>query len=169
MPFSFAMQLTAKYNEEIGKVASTKAAAWMTISLLRPSSNGHAENVSDEHGLTGYVVFRYPPHLSLAYHVHRFDSLKRSPRGVKRSESLTRSKSPHYGSMILLDDVVQVPYGSTTAAATEVSGVFQFGYGLRIRRIPVDVDHPRTRMPGERNALCRNRLAATASRFALDS
>jgi len=96
--------------------------------------------------LAGDVVLRYPPHLSLANHIHRFDPLKRSPRRVEGPEALTRSKAPLYGSMILFDDVVQVAYWSTTTASTECARLFQVRYGLRVRRIPVHVDYPRSRM-----------------------
>ena len=44
--------------------------------------------------------------------------------------------------MVLFDDVVEVPYGSTTTASTELARPSQFGYGLPIRRIPVHVDLP---------------------------
>ena len=40
------------------------------------------------------IGLRQPPGLPFADHVHGLDSLKRSPRGVKRSESLTRSDPP---------------------------------------------------------------------------
>jgi hypothetical protein len=45
--------------------------------------------------------------------------------------------------MVLLDDVVQVPDGPTSAAAAEFSGLLQFIDHSRIRRVPVDVDYPR--------------------------
>lgn len=47
------------------------------------------------------------PDLSLADHVHGFDSLKRSAGRVEGPETLTCSDPPLDGSVILLDDVVQ--------------------------------------------------------------
>jgi hypothetical protein len=58
--------------------------------------------------------FRYPPHLFPANAVQRFDPLKRPPRRVEGPKALTRSQVPLYGSMILFEDVVQIPYGSAT-------------------------------------------------------
>jgi len=134
---------------------------------MRRSPHGQTEDVFDEHGLSGDVVLRYPPHLSLANHVHRFDPLKRSPRRVEGPEALTRSKAPLYGSMILFDDVVQVTYWSTTTASTECARLFEVQYGLRVRRIPVYVDYPRSRMTRRTQSFLKKVLATTASRFAL--
>jgi len=78
----------------------------MAVNSMRWSPCGQTENVIDEHGLAGDVVFRYPPHLPLANYVHCFDPLKCSPGRVERSESPTSSKAPFYGFMVLLDDVV---------------------------------------------------------------
>lgn len=115
---------------------------------MRQSSRRQTKDVFDEHSLVRDVVFSYVPHLSLAYHVHRFDPLKRSPCRTKGAESLARSKAPFYRSMILLEDVVQVLYWSTTTTSAEVTRLLQLRYGLRVRRVPVHVDHPRTRMAG---------------------
>ena len=60
----------------------------MAVNSMRWSPCGQTENVIDEHGLAGDVVFRCPPHLPLANHVHCFDLLKCSPGRVERSESL---------------------------------------------------------------------------------
>jgi hypothetical protein len=91
-----------------------------------------AKEASDERGLTGGVVLRQPPDLSLADHVHRFDSLKRSPRRVKRSESLTRSDPTLDASMVLFDDIVEVPYWSAVATAAKFAGTLQFRNHFRI-------------------------------------
>ena len=150
-----------------GSVASMKATAWRGVRLMRRSPHGQTEDVFDEHGLSGDVVLRYPPHLSLANHVHRFDPLKRSPCRVEGPKALTRSKAPLYGSVILLNDVVQVSYWSTTTASTEVGGPSQFRYSLRVRRIPVHVDHSWSRMTGRtqgflKKTFGRNRVTLRA-------
>src|ERR1041385_9220759 len=113
---------------------------------MRQSSRRQTKDVFDEHSLVGDIVFSYVPHLSLAYHVHRFDPLKRSPCRTKGAESLARSKPPFYRSMILLEDVVQVLYWSTTTTSAEVTGLLQLRYGLRVRRVPVHVDGHSTRL-----------------------
>ena len=67
------------------------------------SRGGQSEEAFNERGLAGDVVLRQPSDLSLPNHVHRLDSLKRSPRRVKCSEPLTRSDPPLDGSVILLN------------------------------------------------------------------
>jgi hypothetical protein len=69
--------------------------------------------------------------------------------------------------MILFNHVVEITNGMAAATPTELSGLLQLGNDLGIRRISIHVDDARSVMPGERNALCRKRLAAAASRFAL--
>jgi hypothetical protein len=86
--------------------------------------------------------------MSLADHIHRFDSLKRTTRAVKRSKALARADPSLDSSVILLDDVVQVPDGSTAAAPAKFAGPLQFRNHLWIRRVSVDVDDPRSWMPG---------------------
>jgi len=45
--------------------------------------------------------------------------------------------------MVLLDDVVQIRRGSAATTAAQFAGVLQFGNCSRIRRMAIDVDHPR--------------------------
>jgi hypothetical protein len=66
---------------------------------------------------------------------------------VKSWEPLTRSDPPLDGSVIRLDDVVQVADGGTSTAPTKFPSPLQFRYYLRIRRVPVQVDDPRSWMP----------------------
>ena len=74
------------------------------------------------------------------------NSLKRSPRRVKGSESLTGSDPPFDGSVILLDDIVQVADGSTATPPTEFAGLLQLCDDLRIGRVSIHIDHPRPGM-----------------------
>src|ERR1051325_545243 len=115
---------------------------------MRQSSRRQTKDVFDEHSLVRAVCVSYVPHLSSAYHVHRFDPLKRSPCRTKGAESMARSKAPFYRSMILLEDVVQVLYWSTTITSAELTRLLQLRYGLRARRVQVPVDHPRTTIAG---------------------
>jgi hypothetical protein len=108
-----------------GSVASAKIIPGESVSSLRLSSPGQTENVFNEHGLAGDVVLCYPPHLSLANHIHCFDPLKRSPRRMEGPETLTRSDPPLHEAIVLLDDVVQVPYRSATTASTQFARPFQ--------------------------------------------
>ena len=144
-----------------------KATAWRGVRLMRRSPHGQTEDVFDEHGLSGDVVLRYPPHLSLANHVHRFDPLKAFAMPSGRTESPDTLEAPLYDSVILLNDVVQVSYWSTTTASTEVGGPSQFRYSLRVRRIPVHIDHSWSRMTGRtqgflKKTFGRNRVTLRA-------
>src|ERR1700730_7425934 len=87
-------------------------------------------------------VFLQPPHLSLADHVHRLDTLNRSRGRIEGAKSLTGSHQSFDRSVILLHDVVEVADRTTPAASSEFSGELEFSNDLRIGRIPIHVDHP---------------------------
>ena len=55
-----------------------------------------------------------------------------SPRRVKSSEPLTRSDPALDGSVILLDDIVQIPNGSISTAPAKFASLLQFRHYLRI-------------------------------------
>jgi hypothetical protein len=76
--------------------------------LVQRSRRYEAEQPFDECGLAGDIVLWQPPYLSFADHIHRFDTLKRSPCRVKRSESLACSDPPFDRPVVPLDDVVEV-------------------------------------------------------------
>jgi len=46
--------------------------------------------------------------------------------------------------VILLDDVVQVAHRPASTSLSEFSDLLEFSLDLRIRRIPIHVDHPWT-------------------------
>jgi hypothetical protein len=89
-------------------------------------------NALNEADLSNDIALRYPPHLSLANHIHCFDFLSRPPRRVERPEALTRADPPLYGSMVLLHYIVQIPYGSATTASTQFAGRFQLRHPFRV-------------------------------------
>jgi arsenite methyltransferase len=112
-----------------------------------PSRNsGEPEEPCNERDLPSDVILRQPPHLSLADHVHRLDTLNRSRRRIKGPEALTSSHSSFDCSVILLHDVVEVADWTAATATAEFSGALQFCNDLRIGRIPIHVDHPWTRV-----------------------
>src|SRR5436305_2474195 len=68
---------------------------------------------TDKRGLSALLLQR-----QLGLGSYCFDPLKRSPRRMERPETRTRCDPPLHESMVLLDDVVQVPYRSATTAST---------------------------------------------------
>jgi hypothetical protein len=118
--------------------------------------------VSDERGLSGDVTLRQPPDLSLSDHVHRFDSLKCSPLGVKGSEALTCSDPPLYGSMLFRYRTGRHRQ-RRPSSPDRFNSETAFGYdGFLSTLMTLGPG-----WPGERDAFCRKRLAAAASRLAL--
>jgi hypothetical protein len=68
-------------------------------------SDRDSEQTCNECGLPKDVILWQPPDLSLADHVHRFNTPDRPPRRVKRSETLTGSHPPFDCLMILLHHI----------------------------------------------------------------
>ncbi len=71
--------------------------------LVRRSRCGKPEEASDERGLPLDVILCQPLYLPLVNHVHRFDTLKRSPRRVKGPEALTCLDPSFDCPMVLFD------------------------------------------------------------------
>jgi hypothetical protein len=107
-----------------------------------PSGNGgETEETRNKRDLPNDVVFLQPPHLSLADHVHRLDTLNRSRGRIEGAKSLTGSHPSFDRSVILLHDIVEVADRTGPAASSEFSGTLEFSNDVRIGRIPIDVDH----------------------------
>jgi hypothetical protein len=90
-------------------------------------------------GLTDRVTFGQPPDSSLIDHVHRFNSLQRPPRALKRGVSFGKPDPFLHGSVILLDDVVQVFVLAESNPARQDSFVLQRFDGRRIRPVLIHV------------------------------
>ena len=98
-----------------------------------PSDNGgETEESGNKRDLPNDVVFLQPPHLSLADHVHRLDTLNRSRGRIEGAKSLTRSHPSLDRSVVLLHDVVEVADGTAPAASSEFSGALEFANHLRV-------------------------------------
>ena len=93
------------------------------VRFQRLGRGGETEETVHERNLPGYVAFPQPPHLTFANHADGFDALKRSPRRVKCLEALDGPDAALYGSVILFNDVVQVPHGATSTPRTEFAGL----------------------------------------------
>jgi hypothetical protein len=118
-----------------------------TTAVLMLDCDVDVEEPGDECDLSSNVVLRYPSNLPFTNHVHRFDTLNRLPCRVKGPKALTSSNAAFDCSVVLLHDIVQVAYGSATTASAQFAGSLQFSDDLRIRRVPVHIDHTWPRMP----------------------
>src|SRR5437763_8328078 len=89
------------------------------------------------------VSFCQPSNLSFADHVHCFIALDRSLRARERAEAEARLYAPFDGTVILLDNVVEVRDDTTATSLPECMSPLQFVNNTGIRRVPVHIDHPR--------------------------
>ena len=75
--------------------------------------------------------------------VHGLVTLDRSPRAFRRTESKARRDPLLDESMVLLDDMIQVGRCSATTTSADFAGLLQLGDRAWVRRVTIDVDHPR--------------------------
>src|SRR4051812_7478716 len=75
-----------------------------------------------------------------------FVALDRSLRPRERAEAEARLDPPFDRTVILLDNVVEVRDDATATSLAECMSPLQFVNNTGIRRVPVDIDHPRARM-----------------------
>src|SRR3954452_24056096 len=80
---------------------------------------GEPKESFDETDLSDDVAFRQPSHLSLSDHVHRLVTRDGPQCAVNRAEPKTRRDALLHEAMILLQYVVQVGTGSTSAPTAE--------------------------------------------------
>src|ERR1700693_1466600 len=100
-----------------------------------PSSGGQFEELVDELNLTPNIRSAHPPNLSLPQHVHRLITLNRSLRRLEFSEPLLGVHAPFDRSVVLLENVVQVLYGSVPATAAKCPFLLDFwAWPARARR-----------------------------------
>src|ERR687888_1278855 len=86
---------------------------------------GDTEQAGNTVNLAEGVAFCQPPDSTLVDHVHRFDSLQGPPRTLKRAVSFGEPDPLLHGSVILLDDVIQV------LALAEANPARQDPFGLQ--------------------------------------
>src|SRR5215472_10397462 len=108
---------------------------------------GDAEQAGNKVSLANGVALTEPSHSSLVDHVHRFDSLQRSPGTLERAVPLGQPEPFLYVSVVLLDDVVQVLALAKANAARQESFGLELFDSRWVRRILIDVHDPRGGIP----------------------
>ena len=93
------------------------------------SSGGQFEELVDELNLTPNIFPAYPTSLPLPDHVHGFVTLNRSLRRLEFSEPLLGVHPAFNPSVVLLENVVQVLYGSVAATAAKCPFLLYLGDG----------------------------------------
>ena len=94
---------------------------WGGETVDAASSGGQFEELVDELNLTPNIRSAHPPNLPLPQHVHRLITLNGSLRRLEFSEPLLGVHPAFDRSVVLLENVVQVLYGSVpTTAAMQV-------------------------------------------------
>ena len=104
------------------------------------------EEFVDELNLTPNIRSAHPPNLPLPQHVHRLITLNGSLRRLEFSEPLLGVHPPFDGSVVLLENVVQILYRSMPATAAKYSFLLYVGDGRAVDRCQVRIDDPRLRM-----------------------
>jgi type I restriction enzyme M protein len=107
---------------------------------------GQPEQLSDEPDLGPNIIAPHPPNLPLPDHIHRLISLNRSPSRMKFPEALLSVDPAFDGSVILLDDVVQVLDGSMMTSAAKYSLLLNSRDGRGVDRRQIRIDDARLRM-----------------------
>ena len=83
-----------------------------------------------------------PLDLAFAEHVHGFITLDCTPRRRKRPEPLLRIHTLLDGTVVLLNNVVQVLHLPVTAAPARRAVMLHFSHCPRIRRRRIFIDDP---------------------------
>ena len=88
----------------------------LSPSVLRAFLGCQLEKAVDELNLSKKIIPCHPSSLPLPDYMNCFVAFNRSPGRLKYSEALLGIHSTFDGSMILFENVVQVPYRSVPAA-----------------------------------------------------
>src|SRR5712691_1345891 len=98
------------------------------------SSGGQFEELVDELNLTPNISSAHPPNLPLPQHVHSLITLNGSLRRLEFSEPLLGVHPAFDRSVVLLQNVVQVLYGSVPATAAKCPLLLDGGDGRPVDR-----------------------------------
>src|SRR6195256_5416790 len=110
------------------------------------SSGGQFEELVDELNLTPNISSAHPPNLPLPHHIHRLITLNRSLRRREFSKPLLGVHPAFDRSVVLLENVVQVLYGSVAATAAKCPFLLYVGDRRAVDRCLVRIDDTRLRM-----------------------
>src|SRR4051794_12799175 len=86
------------------------------------------------------VALCQPSNLSFADHVHCFIALDCLLRARKRAEAEARLDPPFDGTVILLDNVIEIRDHATATSLAECMRPLEFVDNTGIRRVPVHID-----------------------------
>src|SRR5450759_945102 len=114
----------------------------------------------DELNLTRKIISCHPSNLSLPDHVDCFIALNRSPSRLKFSEALFGVHSTFDGSMILLENVVQILHRSVATAVAQRPFLLSVGDRGAVYRRQISVDHSRLGMGSIAERLAKQALGS---------
>src|SRR5215467_1938248 len=103
-------------------------------------SGRQIEQLVDELILFTNIIAAAPPRRPFSDHVHRFVSLNRSPGCLELAKVLLGLHSSFDGSVILLQDIVQILYRSMSTAAAQNSFLFYSWNGRAVEACLIGVD-----------------------------
>jgi len=114
----------------------------------------------DELNLTKKIISCHPSNLPLADHVDCFVALNRSLGRPEFSEALFGVHAMFDGSMILLEDVIQVLHGSVSTAIAQGPFLLTVRDRGAVDRRQVGVDHSRLWMGSSLQRLAKQALGS---------
>src|ERR1039457_7221404 len=118
------------------------------------------EKAVDELNLSKKIISCHPSSLPLPDHVDCFIALNRSPSRLAFSETLFGVLSTFNGSMILLENVVQILHRSVATAVAQRPFLFTVRDRRAINRCQVGVDHSRLGMGSIAERLAKHPLGS---------
>ena len=101
------------------------------------------------------IIAPDPSNLPLPHHVHRLVTLDRSRRRLEFSKSLLGVDPTFDGSVVLLQNIVQVLHGSVPTTAAKRPFLLSIGDGRAVDRCQVRIDDTRLRMGGVAQRLAK--------------
>src|SRR5580658_6818959 len=127
-------------------------------SVCRAFLGCQVEKAVDELNLPKKIISCHPSNLPLADHVYYFVALSGSLGRLEFSEALFGVHSMFDGSMILLEDVIQVLHGSVSTALAQSPFLLTVRDRGAVDRRQVSVDHSRLRMGSIAERLAKQAL-----------
>ena len=95
-------------------------------------SGSQIEDLVDESDLTEDIFPAHPSNLPLSDHVHRLVTLNRSPRRLELPKSLLGLDPTFDGSVVLLQNIVQVLHGPVPATGAKRPFLLYIGDGRAV-------------------------------------